>query len=461
MAINLLDLAKSYISSSAISQLSGMLGESEHNTQKAFDGALPSVLGGLLQKANEPGGAGSIMDMIGEVMTPNRADGDVVTPENGILGQLGSLLSSQGQSGSLLSMGSGILQSLFGDKTSAISSAIASYSGVKQSSASSLLSLAGPILVSVLGKTISKEGTGISGLGSLLSSQQAHLTSAMPSGLGSLLGAIPGLGMLGSLGSKVGEFISPATSHVPPTNVPPTRPTPEYSSNDDNSSGGGANWLPWILLLLGLAALFYFMRSCGKEKEAVTTTTETVIDSTSSTLDNAADHIGEAADSAGSAISDAAAKLGAFFKRKLPSGLELNIPELGIENKLIQFIEDSGKPVDKTTWFNFDRLLFNTGQATLRPESQEQLTNIAAILKEYPKVNIKLGGYTDNTGSAAVNKKLSQDRAETVLGELVKLGVDKSRLEAEGYGPEHPVASNDTEEGRAENRRIAIRVTQK
>ncbi|GAB3999376.1 hypothetical protein GCM10028807_49430 [Spirosoma daeguense] len=472
MAINLLDLAKSYLSNGVLSQFSGMLGENEQNTQRAIEGALPAILGGLIQKVNEPGGAGSVMDMIGEIMSPNPATGNLITPENGILGQLGDILANKTQSSSLLSMGASILKSLFGDKTNALTSSLASYSGVKQTSASSLLNLAGPVLVSVLGKKLADDGTGISGLSSLLSGQASNLTSAMPSGLGALLGAIPGLSILGGLGSKAGEFISsvnqPTARVAPTSNVPPARPTPPpaYQNQDDRSSG--AKWLPWLLLLLGLGALFYFMRSCGTEKETVSTTTETIIDSTSATLGEAATGMGAAADSvnaavdsAGSALEDAAAKLGAFFKRKLPSGLELNIPELGIENNLIKFIEDKSKPVDKTTWFNFDRLLFDTGKATLRPESQEQLTNIAAILKEYPAVNIKLGGYTDNTGSAAINKKLSQDRADMVLGELVKLGIDKSRLEAEGYGPEHPVASNDTEAGRAENRRIAIRVTKK
>jgi K(+)-stimulated pyrophosphate-energized sodium pump len=93
--------------------------------------------------------------------------------------------------------------------------------------------------------------------------------------------------------------------------------------------------------------------------------------------------------------------------------------------------------------------------------SQEQLKNIAEILKAYPNVNVKLGGYTDNTGNAASNQKLSEDRATSVREELVNLGIDKDRLEAEGYGQEHPVASNDTEEGRAQNRRISIRVTKK
>ncbi|HEX9958591.1 MAG TPA: OmpA family protein, partial [Fibrella sp.] len=96
-----------------------------------------------------------------------------------------------------------------------------------------------------------------------------------------------------------------------------------------------------------------------------------------------------------------------------------------------------------------------------KPESREQLQNIAAILKAYPAVNLKIGGYTDNVGNAAANKKLSQRRAESAMTELVRLGVDQARLEAEGYGQEQPIASNNTEEGRAQNRRTAVRVTKK
>ncbi|WP_020599789.1 sodium-translocating pyrophosphatase [Spirosoma panaciterrae] len=159
-------------------------------------------------------------------------------------------------------------------------------------------------------------------------------------------------------------------------------------------------------------------------------------------------------------VSTPNAKLGEFSVQKLSSGIELNIPEFGIENKLLAFIKGD-KPVDKTTWFDFDRLLFQTGSATLEPQSQEQLKNIAEILKAYPNVAVKLGGYTDNTGNAAANLKLSQDRANSVRAELEKMGISKDRLEAEGYGQEHPVASNDTEEGRAQNRRISVRVTKK
>jgi outer membrane protein OmpA-like peptidoglycan-associated protein len=165
-----------------------------------------------------------------------------------------------------------------------------------------------------------------------------------------------------------------------------------------------------------------------------------------------------AVDAATKAIMD---KLGKFLPVKLPNGVELNVPEFGVERKLIAFIEDKSKPVDTTTWFSFDRLDFETGSATLKPSSAEQLKNIAEIMKAFPKVALKIGGYTDNVGNAEANLKLSQNRAENTKQELVKLGADAKRLEAQGYGEKHPVADNSTEEGRAKNRRIDLRVTSK
>jgi len=161
------------------------------------------------------------------------------------------------------------------------------------------------------------------------------------------------------------------------------------------------------------------------------------------------------------AVSGAVASLGDFVRRRLPNGTELNVPERGIESHLITFIEDGNRPVSDTLWFNFDRLLFDTDAATLQPQSQEQLRNIAEVLKAYPNVAIKVGGYTDNTGDPAANLDLSQRRATNVRQALVDLGVPANRLQAEGYGERHPVADNLTEEGRQQNRRIALNVTRK
>jgi OOP family OmpA-OmpF porin len=139
----------------------------------------------------------------------------------------------------------------------------------------------------------------------------------------------------------------------------------------------------------------------------------------------------------------------------------LNIPQNGVENKLLIFIKDPATQANSETWFDFDRLLFDTNAATLQPSSQEQLQNIANILKAYPNVRIRIGGYTDNQGDPAANLKLSQDRADNVMQQIIVLGVDPSRMDAKGYGEDHPVADNATDVGRAQNRRIAMRVTQK
>ena len=96
------------------------------------------------------------------------------------------------------------------------------------------------------------------------------------------------------------------------------------------------------------------------------------------------------------------------------------------------------------------------------PESDVQLKNIAEIMKAYPNVKIKIGGYTDSDGDDKANMKLSAERASNVMNALATMGVAKPRMEAEGYGEQHPVCpANDTPECKQQNRRIAVRVTAK
>jgi outer membrane protein OmpA-like peptidoglycan-associated protein len=137
------------------------------------------------------------------------------------------------------------------------------------------------------------------------------------------------------------------------------------------------------------------------------------------------------------------------------------VPEHGVEGRLVTFIEDQGRPADKTTWFDFDRLTFETGSATLAQSSQDQLQAVAAILAAHPPVKLKIGGYTDNVGDPASNQRLSDERARNVRSALIRAGVDPERLAAEGYGEQFPIGDNATDEGRAKNRRISMRVVEK
>ena len=152
---------------------------------------------------------------------------------------------------------------------------------------------------------------------------------------------------------------------------------------------------------------------------------------------------------------------GGLVNKSLPGGIQLQYAREGVEGKLLGFIEDSSQGLSKEVWYDFDRLLFETNSAVLKPESQPQLSNIAAILKAYPGVRAKIGGYTDTSGDPSANLTLSQNRADSVMQELSRMGISSDRLSAEGYGGQHPVADNATDAGRAQNRRVAIRVTEK
>ena len=220
---------------------------------------------------------------------------------------------------------------------------------------------------------------------------------------------------------------------------------------------------PWIALIVAAVVVFFGWRSCSTQDVA-----QSAADKAAETAKQAASAVQDTAGKVADQARDAWAALGKFFSKKLPSGIELNIPELGVENKLIAFIENAEQPVDDKTWFSFDRLTFETGQATLKPESQEQLKNIAEILdvalgQIREQAILSLSGTSQEVlgATAQANLRLSQQRADAVMVDLVKLGVDAGRLKAEGYGQEHPVADNSTVEGRAKNRRIDIRVVSK
>jgi outer membrane protein OmpA-like peptidoglycan-associated protein len=122
---------------------------------------------------------------------------------------------------------------------------------------------------------------------------------------------------------------------------------------------------------------------------------------------------------------------------------------------------DSPQALSSADWFELDRVTFQTGSNSLTAGSADQVSNIAAIMDAFPTLRLKIGGYTDNAGDPAANLRLSDARANTVMRELIRIGVASERLTAEGYGELHPVADNNTAEGRARNRRIAFRVTQR
>lgn len=103
-------------------------------------------------------------------------------------------------------------------------------------------------------------------------------------------------------------------------------------------------------------------------------------------------------------------------------------------------------------------ILFDTGQATLKPQAKANLSQMAGIMKKYPENVLTVNGYTDNTGGSKVNEALSTKRAEVVRQSLIENGMPASTIKAQGWGPSKPVASNDSADGRQKNRRVEIEI---
>lgn len=104
-------------------------------------------------------------------------------------------------------------------------------------------------------------------------------------------------------------------------------------------------------------------------------------------------------------------------------------------------------------------ILFPTGKYTLSPQAQADLARFANSLKNNPDTNVQIYGFTDNTGSFAVNQRLSGERADAVMSFLANSGVSPTRLSAQGIPMADYVASNETAAGRAQNRRVEIYIT--
>jgi OmpA-OmpF porin, OOP family len=307
----------------------------------------------------------------------------------------------------LLAAGASLLPALFGSGGNAVTNAISRAAGMSSGSITTLLTMAAPMVIGFIGRHVRDTGMSMSGLGKLLQGESATIRKALPAGLSEVFW--PGTAAMGAAASPV---VAQTVQR-------------EASSN----------WLLPALAVgaLALGAMWLFSHA-----------RRPVIEPRASIPMGEANRLAIPPVNAGC---------------NLPASVTL--AEGGLGSRLLALVQDPSAKLDGTTWLNIDELTFPTGSAQLKTGSRTELDNVAVILANCPNVGLMVAGYTDNVGSADSNLRLSRNRANAVVAQLVAKGVSSNRLAAEGYGEEDPVADNATGAGRAQNRRVSIRVTKK
>ena len=448
MSINLIDLIKGQLGPATVSQTATQLGESESGISKAISALLPAVVGGFANSNTQS----ELFNTVKEASSS---------------GILSNLLGNLNGSDSVISK---ILSLIFGDgdKLAAITNAVSSYAGIKTESTNSLLNIVTGATAGTLGKYANDNNLDVSSFGNLLSDQKGLLSSVLPVGF-----SFASLGLGNWFGSVDAEPINvvPEPLQTPIADINPVTPitekpiipeTPKTVVTDtpkvdvtrsgttheivSDNSGGGSIW-KWLLPLLLLLLLgWFFWKQCDKKVEPAPVA---AVDSTAVVSDST------------TPATDSVVTTRETMVVTLPSGKTLQAYKGGIEDQIVTFLKsddykNSTEATLKDKWFNFDNLNFEFGTTKLTPESQVQLSNLKAILAEFPDSKIKVGAYTDKKGDAATNLKLSGDRAAAVKSTLNTAQV----IEAEGYGSKFAtVPAEATDKEREADRKTAVRFT--
>ncbi|MEI9956997.1 MAG: DUF937 domain-containing protein [Ferruginibacter sp.] len=375
MSLNLTDATKSLFNSQLVSEASNFLGESETSVSKAISGVVPAILSGLINKSATIDGAGSVAQIMNDQHS------------SWILDNLGKFFGDDG--GKLLNKSAGLLKSIFGDKLESIIHLIADFSGIRPSSSASLLSMALPAGLALISKY--NNNNSVVAVAAFLSKQKDNVEMATPPDL-NLTNVLGKLGGSGSIAAATADKL--VTNGISYESIEKTDKMLRIL-------------LPSFLLLAAAMLIFYFIEGCGRggvDAVAAKPATEQPAGDVNGAIVNTTGKID-------SLTGDWNYNAGKMVTIGLPNNMgELTVGENSTEYKLFNFLNDKSAVLDtlKGNWFEFTNVHFKKGGAELTDESIEQLQHMVLIAKAYHTAKFKFGGYTDSTGTDAVNIPLSQ-----------------------------------------------------
>ncbi len=407
MATDLLESFQQRTVPNLLNQATDILKESPEDLRSAMNAIAPSLFGSVVQYGEERAGLTYLLQKIDQEGIAEVSEVDLST-----------LASKKIEVENLLQKGSGYLDILLDTKTPALAEMVANFAGIRQSSAHSLMSLTTPFLLNHLREHIQANSLDTEDVQSLLNSQSRHIKSAMPAAMSGVGDLLKFKGELGTLGTTVNQ----------------SQNTVEYAP--EGKKNKGFQLLPWVagtILLFLLLGYFLDWRKGGPPPEGPISPAdelEAVAESTSESL-------------------DAAAKAA---REKLN---EISFEGNSAADKLYNFLK-SGKKDFSREVYELKNADFETGSTNIPEAMKNELDNLAEVLQAYPNVELEVAAHTDNNGNAGENRNLSQGQAEAVKNYLMTQGIPENRINARGYGADRPIGDNETEAGRALNRRIEI-----
>jgi len=419
---SLLEEVKNFVLRNELMQVGSIADEQENKAQDALERVVPLVVNSLIELSEQVSGREVVWSMAKEA-----AKSEVLS------NPYKALYATK----SISSRGAKLINSLLGERYDGAIQSVASATGIKDASAINLLNIVVPVALGIVGEQASEHNWSAESLSQWLRSQQ-------------------------------GQHVGPLGM---PTLVVPSA-TSYANQRTTRSVEKSSRWL-WIALVIASCVIGYLLgyqprSEAGVGYSQAGSVARQASDGTA--VDGPWDAGNPAAIAANGNYSTAKGsyiygQAGVPAVLKLKGGLRQIIGVNSTENKLYQFLANPAAEVDPNDpykgWITFDRIYFEPNKAILTPESMWQLSNVASILNTFPLSQVQLGGYTDSTGGFVLNEKLSAARALAAKATLVKMGVKEANVDARGYGSRYNIASNTTEDGRALNRRVSIRVTKK
>jgi outer membrane protein OmpA-like peptidoglycan-associated protein len=412
----------STITPDVVASASKYFGESSTSTERGLAAAMSSVLAATGKLAASDGGA-DLSDLV-----------KAHPVDSGTLGNLATLFSPGASGSSIIGHGQQLLGTLFGPRTTAVTSAIESFAGIRNSSASSMLTMAAPIVMGFLARHQATQGLTATALASELASERDSLVRMLPGGLGTTLGLTAPLAAAMTARSQS----APLAMGFAPAAVATAEPELHRS-----------RWVIPLLILAGLLALGAFLVT--RMREAPTSGTEAPVSRTEAPVS------GTEAPTSRAETPGSSTEATTSSSQSSPGAVP-GAGSLSLNDELANFLAQ-GSAAQLPRTFAFDRLNFPFNSTQLTEPSAATVAAVAAALKAHPNAGVQLSGYTDSIGRPEANRKLSVGRANAVRDQLAKAGISPSRITTQGLGEENPIASNDTDEGRAKNRRVELTVT--